>query len=761
MHILHGTWIPEQTASFVQAGAFYLWVETLERQRVRKTVPLLHLNHLPKEKLAAFLTETLGIQAVPNQKLESEIASCYFLLPSVDQQPCPSPEMTLYLEQELPETGNWQFWQIDCYRPIAWIKTSSYSQVKVTNIVKLLNELHFIALHNLAEIQLGTDLLFWYHYTQFFKHVILQDGYIPALKARSAEGTSRTTTKSAKRKSATPELEIYQGWEIVSATYEAELDQYAAWMPDVCTAGFATLPDRPQRYDSATLLRHFSEVLLTEIVTHTPTSAAFEKQILDTIVWNCLHPGHPWKTAEGLKHYQQWKTWRDRIDRSQTQLPFNLCFQLRSPDKPENAWTLEFQISSRQDPSVRIPLLDYWRLRPTQQQALNQQFGDRFEQHLLMQLGYAARIYPQLWTGLETDQPTGIFLTVDEASNFLKESAWILEDAGYKVIVPSWWTPQGWRRARVRMKAGGRKIGGDKKSKQYFSFETLVDYRYELSIDGEPVSEQEWQQLVNAKTSIVQFRGEWMQLDQSKMQQMLDFWKKHKHEHPELSLLDFIKLAAEGVDGIELEVDQDETLAEMLNQLQDSSRIEIPTDPQPLNGTLRVYQKRGLGWLQYLESLGLNGCLADDMGMGKSFQVIARLVQEREQNQPLLPTLLIAPTSVIGNWEKEIQKFAPQLRSLLHHGNDRIKESETFKQAIANCDVVITSYTLIRKDAALLSEMTWQRIVIDEAQNIKNPKAAQTKAILKLPAQHRLALTGTPVENRLLDLWSIFNFLNP
>ena len=764
MHILHGTWIPDQAENFVQTGAFYLWVETPEKLRSRKTAPLLHLNHLSQEKLVAFLSETLGIQVALNSKLEPQIASRYFLLPSADQQPCSSPEMARYLEQELSETGEWQFWQIDCYRPTAAVKTGTYSHAQVTNIIKLLNELHFIALHNLAEIQLGADLLFWYYYTQFFKHIILQDQYIPALKVRSRSGTASSASKSSKRKaSALEQLEIYQGWEIVSAAYEAELEQYADWMPPICRTGFATLPDSPQQYDSVTLLRHFSEVLLTEIVTHTPTSAAFDKQIADTLVWHCLHPGHPWQDATGLERYQQWKIWRDRIDRSQTQLAFHLCFQLQSPPQPDNAWTLEFQIASRQDPSVRIPLLDYWRLRPTQQQVLSQQFGDRFEQHLLMQLGYAARIYPKLWTGLETDQPTGIFLGVEEASAFLQETAWVLEDAGYKVIVPAWWTPQGWRRARLRMKASGRKIGGDQKSKQYFSFETLVDYRYELSIDGEAVSEQEWQQLVNAKAALVQFRGQWMQLDQTKMQQMLEFWKKHRHEHPELNLLDFMKLAAEGADGIELEVEQDETLAAMLNQLQDSSHIEIPADPQPLNGTLRVYQKRGLAWLQYLESLGLNGCLADDMGMGKSFQVIARLVQEREI-QPSVqvpPTLLIAPTSVVGNWQKEIEKFAPQLRSLLHHGSDRIKEIAAFQQAISNCDVVIISYTLVRKDAALLSAIEWHRVVIDEAQNIKNPKAAQTKAILKLPAQHRLALTGTPVENRLLDLWSIFNFLNP
>jgi SNF2 family DNA or RNA helicase len=187
--------------------------------------------------------------------------------------------------------------------------------------------------------------------------------------------------------------------------------------------------------------------------------------------------------------------------------------------------------------------------------------------------------------------------------------------------------------------------------------------------------------------------------------------------------------------------------------------------PTQFQGKLREYQRRGLAWLQYLEQLGLNGCLADDMGLGKTVQVIARLVQEKEAAQThaleFAPTLLIVPTSVLGNWQREIMKFAPALRTVIHHGSDRCKIQSEFKQLCDQIDVLITSYALVRKDFKILSGLTWHRIILDEAQNIKNPKANQTKAIFKLEAQFRLALTGTPVENRLLDLWSIFQFLNP
>jgi SNF2 family DNA or RNA helicase len=211
----------------------------------------------------------------------------------------------------------------------------------------------------------------------------------------------------------------------------------------------------------------------------------------------------------------------------------------------------------------------------------------------------------------------------------------------------------------------------------------------------------------------------------------------------------------------ELEVEHDDVLADMMAKLNDKSRLEPIENPPQLQGTLREYQKRGVSWLQYLERLGLNGCLADDMGLGKSIQVIAQLVTEKESTEKVPPTLLIAPMSVVGNWQKEIKKFAPHLQTLVHHGSNRIKDEKEFINTISKYDVLITSFTLARKDEKLLKSLVWQRLVLDEAQNIKNPKAEQTKAILKLQANYRLALTGTPVENRLLDLWSIFNFLNP
>ena len=773
MKILHGSWIPQATEDFIQTGSFYLWVETEEKSRRRHSGSY-HPRHLLEPDLVSVLTDELGLKLPPSLKPEAAIAPRYFLLPTAADQPLPSLELSRYLETESPDAFDWRFWQIDCY-PIP----------DNASIISVLNDLHFLTLYNLADVQLGADLLFWYHYTQAFKQVILRDQYIPALKYRQlaamdvppkskstrSKTTSKTTAKKKKTAAQTIEnsFEVYPAWDIVGDRYAADLQTYVDYMPYLCVAGFAEPQAEPTLYDRETLLRHFSECWLTDLVRETPLPQTYLKKIENSLIQDCLNrnlKSPRWGTQAALEQYQQWQGWRDRISRSDTAAPFHICFQLQEPPKPEDAWQIQFQVAPKNDPSLRLSLLDFWRLRGTKQQQLHKQFGEAFEQHLLMNLGYAARIYPKFWDGLETDEPVGITVDLDTAFTFLKESAWVLEDAGYKVIVPAWWTPKGRQRAKVRLKAKGKSSGGNDKSKSYFSLETLVQYKYQLAIGDQPVSEQEWRQLVQAKSPLVKFRGQWMELDREKMQQMLDFWKQQQAENPEMSLLDFMRLTAGEDDGLEVDFDRDDALTTMLTQLNDKSRLELTPDPDQLQGNLRDYQKRGLSWLHYLENLGLNGCLADDMGLGKTVQVIARLVQEREiaaenGNQPIPPTLLVAPTSVVGNWHHELRKFAPHLTAAVHHGGDRAKDAKAFKALCRSHDVIITSFSLARKDAKLLGEVTWHRVVLDEAQNIKNPKTAQTKAILKLNANHRLALTGTPVENRLLDLWSIFNFLNP
>ena len=746
MHVIHGTWIPDDAHEFIESGAFYLWVETdTPPGTSRRRADGVHPRHLAHTALATFLMEKLGLQEPVSGALARTLCIKYFLLPTAAGKPSPSFELLRYTDEEEPMEFDLAPWQVYCYQ--------------VPDIITALNDIHFIALNAAEDFQLGADLLFWHQYSQALKGIIAKDQYIPALKYRAIS----STPPKGKRAKNISSFELHPAWELLSNTYETAIQRYVAAMPGVCTAGLNS-PDGAALFGKESLLRHFSECLLHDVVTGTPFTAKFDQQIAGTLLYGCVYPyrpAPPQASADALEDYKHWLAWRANFTRAHTEAGFTLCFRLEeAPSTDVDNWQLHFFVAARHDPSLKLSLDAYWHLKPKDRIEAARPFGQDFEKNLLLALGYAARIYPTVWDGMATDHPTGCRLTLEEAFAFLKESAWVLGDAGYTVIVPAWWTPEGRRRTKVRLKTSLRSPkGAAAAGPGYLSLNAIIAYEYQLSVGGQLVTEEEWQQLVNAKTPLVQFRGQWMELDRDKMQQLLEFWQTHQGEVPEITLLDMLKIGTEAED--DLEWDHDQNLQDMLSRLHDKNALTPIEDPLALQGTLREYQKRGVAWLQYLESLGLNPCLADDMGLGKTLEVIARLLKEREEANGVRPTLVIAPTSVLGNWRKEVERFAPQLRTLVHQGSARIKDKQTFAETCQTHDVILTSFALARLDEKLLQSLEWHRVVVDEAQNIKNPHAAQTRAILKLAAPHRLALTGTPVENRLRDLWSIFNFLNP
>jgi SNF2 family DNA or RNA helicase len=746
MFCVHGTWVPDETDEFVRRGAFYLWVETDDPSpsRRRRAEPV-HPRHLAGDALAGFLTERLRIRPSPYAAPPvRHFRTLSLLLPSASGAPLPSHELLPYLDLELPDEA-----------PPAWWMVAAYP---LEQPISDLRDIHFVALSGAGDFQLGADLLFWHSYGQTLRTVLMRDQYIPAMRYRVVEGAG------AKRPARDASSEFYYGWEILSGAYEAALARYAEAMPPVCAAA-AHAPGDQTRYAPVPLLRHFSECMAYRIVLSTPFSQAFEQRVAGTLLHHCIFPYRPSELAYDrdalLERYKQWTAWRAGLTSTEAAAGFTLCFRLEEAQADhQDDWRLHFEVAARDDPSHMLPLAEYWELPARAQGDLARSFGADFERHLLVALGHAARIYPTLWSGMATDRPGACRLSLEQAHAFLTESAWVLEDAGYRVIVPAWWTPEGRRRARVRLKTSLRpKSGSASVASGRLSMDSLVAYSAQLSIGGEPISEAEFAALVNAKTPLVRFRGQWMELDRARMAEMLAFWQSRRQANPELTLLDVLQLAGEADD--DLEWDHDDAVAAMLSRLQDKSAFAPISDPPDLRGSLRDYQKRGVAWLTYLDNLGLGPCLADDMGLGKTVQVIAHMLGETASPDGASPTLIIAPTSVLGNWRKEIERFAPRLRVHVHQGAARKKDEKDFAALCAETDVVLTSYALVRLDEKLLRGQHWRRVVIDEAQNIKNPQAAQTRAITKLPAQRRLALTGTPVENRLRDLWSIFNFLNP
>src|SRR2546425_612958 len=469
MHVIHGTWIPDDAHEFIQNGAFYLWVETdTPTGKSRSGADAVHPRHLMHTALATFLMEKLGLREPVSGALARTLCIKYFLLPTAAGEPSPSFELLRYVDEEEPMEFDLAPWQVCCYQ--------------VPDIITALNDIHFITLHAAEDFQLGADLLFWYQYTQALKVIIAKDQYIPALKYRAIPSTT-TTGKRAKNVSS---FELNPAWELLSDTYETTIQRYVPAMPGVCAAGLNSL-DGAALFDKESLLRHFSECLLHDIVTDTPFPAKFDQQIASTLLYGCVYPYRPvppQASADALEDYKHWLAWRANFTRAHTEAGFTLCFRLEeaSPADIDN-WQLHFLVAARHDPSLKLSLDEYWRVIPRARAEAARPFGQDFEKNLLLSLGYAARIYPTVWNGLATDHPTGCHLTLDEAFAFLKESAWVLGDAGYAVIVPAWWTPKGRRRTKVRLKTALRSPkGAATAGLGYLNLHTIISYEYQLSV---------------------------------------------------------------------------------------------------------------------------------------------------------------------------------------------------------------------------------------------------------------------------------------
>ncbi len=748
MRIVHGTWLPGEQSQFDNPGNFLIWIESETLQRDKES-PDLHPFHLMRNSLTAFFSETLPLPRDIHSDLPKTPTSVWFSLPSSGGKPLPSPELASLQGVDLPESFSWRPWRVFV--------------LAAREPLTLLKEIHFQAAHYADRVRLGADLLFWYRFGQAFRDVVNKHHYVPAIfpyQAKPAKG----------RKKHRAEMKFTTGWIPLSASYQTLVTRYADAMPGICRAALHSKTDvrelaTPQLHEPRKLLQHFSTQILNSLLASTRFTQKSLKAVDGTFIAQALNGSHLASSASvpiTAETWQQWARWRHHLEDLQREEGFTLCFRLHeAPADAPDAWTLQWLAASRKDPSLQVSLGDYWTLEGAEKSAFQHRLGQDFEQQLLIQIGQAARMYPKLWEGLRTDQPVGVPLARQEALDFLREYAWVLEDSGYRVIVPAWWTPQGRRRVLLRLRAGSPQAQDRDAATGYFTLPSLAQYRYELSIGEEPVSEKEWRALVEAKSELVHFRGQWLQLNREQMGKMLEFWKQQEDRDQVMPLAELLRKAASAEEeGFELIYDK--ALEAMMACLHDAGRMTLPEVPPTFQGQLREYQRRGLAWLHYLEQLGMGPCLADDMGLGKTIQVIALLLMERSVvDYQAGPTLLVAPTSVLGNWHRELQRFAPSLNVLIHHGPQRPKEEAAFQQSICQRDVIITSYALMRLDSKLFQSRSWDRVVVDEAQNLKNPKSAQTRAILKLGSRQRLALTGTPIENRLLDLWSIFQFINP
>jgi len=460
----------------------------------------------------------------------------------------------------------------------------------------------------------------------------------------------------------------------------------------------------------------------------------------------------PATEAESL--FKAWQTWAGQGDAAGNSA-FRITFRLDAPtDDPHAPWQLSYLLQATDDPSLLIPAGQIWR---GQGDRYIQQRFDQPQERLLRGLAFAGRLFTPIQDSLKTAAPDSSYFDVSQAYAFLQEAAPLLQASGFGVLLPRWW---GGKKARLSAKA--RVSGGKQVGKSRLTLDTLVHYDYEVLLGGQVLDHAEFMRLAALKQPLIQVRGQWVLIDAAQIQAGLRFFEQKSGE---FRLDEALRLGIEEADtvgGLPLEtVKADGWLKTLLETLKSPEKIEAIPSPKDLQAELRPYQQRGFAWLAFLRRYGLGACLADDMGLGKTLQTIAFLLYVKNQALPnAQPALVVCPTSVVGNWRRELQRFAPGLKPYLHQGVERLS-GDDFATEIEGVDVVLTSYPLLARDRETLETITWSTIILDEAQNIKNNVTKQSQAARALKGDHRIALTGTPVENRLTDLWSILQFLNP
>ncbi len=444
----------------------------------------------------------------------------------------------------------------------------------------------------------------------------------------------------------------------------------------------------------------------------------------------------------------------------QTQLQqYRTCLTLTPPSSKQTPWHLSYSLQAEDRADFQVDAATIWH-HPVEQLSYQGRLIPNPQETLLEGLGRALRLYPKLEPSLEGAAPTGCELTPPEAYEFIKAIAWRLQDNGLSVVLP-----ESLANPEAIANRLGLKISAElpKRTTSGVGLNSLLRFKWELSIGGQTLTKAEFEQLAKQEIPLVEINGEWVELRSSDIKAAREFFAS-RQDQPNLSLEDALRISTGDAQTISklpvVNFESSGALQELVTTLTGNQPVEAIAAPASFKGQLRPYQERGVGWLSFLQQWGLGACLADDMGLGKTVQMIALLLHLKEQQTLTAPILLICPTSVLGNWEREVHRFGPSLKVRVHHGPDR-PQGTALAKLMEKTDLLVTSYALVQRDLKSLKAIEWLGLVLDEAQNIKNADAKQSKAVRELEADFRIALTGTPVENRLSELWSIMDFLNP
>jgi len=367
------------------------------------------------------------------------------------------------------------------------------------------------------------------------------------------------------------------------------------------------------------------------------------------------------------------------------------------------------------------------------------------------QLNYAIRYMPELENLFEDEKKLSLTLNLQGVYKIITQTAYYLQKAQIEVILPEELVNIIVPRASINAKVKNARSNDlvdifNNNSSTSLSLDDILDFSYEIAIGDDKISMEEFQKLVASNEGLIKYKSKYVLIDKDDSKKI--FEQILKANHSKMTRLELIHASMSG-QLEQYDFDYDEAFANIIKDFTKPLEVEVP---KGLKGTLRPYQDNGLKWLWTNISKGFGCCMADDMGLGKTIQVISLILKMKEDGKLKKPVLVICPTTLMGNWMKELAMFAPALTPVIYHGNDR--------QLDLKKDIILTTYAIMRIDIEELKKHSWAMVIVDEAQNIKNPDTAQTLAVKSIKSDIKIAMTGTPVENRLTELWSIFDFIN-
>jgi hypothetical protein len=415
--------------------------------------------------------------------------------------------------------------------------------------------------------------------------------------------------------------------------------------------------------------------------------------------------------------------------------------EVDTEDADAPAFRLVLQLRSTADPSLIVDAAELW----NQPETVLARFGAQAEADLLLALRHGAPVWPPLAEVLRQATPSVIDLDDDALTSLLGPAAEELAGAGIEVLWPASMLGDGLELRAVATPAP------EKLTDAGFGLEALLDFRWQLTLGGALLDADEVAALAEAKRPLIRLRGRWVILDPA----LLDRLRRPPRTRMRVSeALGAVLAGSAEIDGETVTVVAEGPLADLAARVAGMAAVPVPVEPPPgLRATLRPYQQRGVAWLAGMCDAGLGGCLADDMGLGKTIQVITLHLHRRDAKAG--PTLVVCPASLLGTWEHEVRRFAPDVPVRRYHGGGR------HLQDLAVDEIVLVTYGVVLRDAAQLADVGWGLVVADEAQHVKNPLSRTARSLREVPGPARIALTGTPVENRLSELWAILDWTTP